>query len=129
MKNVLPGAASVINGMIINGRNGFAGMTGYMPYDVDREELVRLIAEEPAGISLIAKMVVSIITVLNSDEIVFAGNVIDAAAMEQVRRECETYLPVDFIPDFRVAEDGGDSYYLEGMYQKALEMKVDIGME
>lgn len=58
-------------------------MTGYMPYDVDREELVRLIAEEPAGISLIAKMVVSIITVLNSDEIVFAGNVIDAAAMEQ----------------------------------------------
>lgn len=113
---------------IINGRNGFAGRPGICRttwtgrnWSAD--------CEEPAGISLIAKMVVSIITVLNSDEIVFAGNVIDAAAMEQVRRECETYLPVDFIPDFRVAEDGGDSYYLEGMYQKALEMKVDIGME
>lgn len=128
VKNVLPGTASVVNGMIVNGRNGFAGMTGYMPYDMDRAEQIRLIAEKPAGLALIAQAVVSVITVLNPDVVVFAGNVIDAAAADRVRNLCEEYLPKDVIPDFCVAEDGSDSYYLEGMYQKALEIKTDLSL-
>lgn len=127
-KNVLPGTASVVNGMVINGRNGFAGMTGYMPYGVDREEQIRLIAEG-TGVSFIAKAVASVIAVLNPDEIIFAGNIIDDVAMAQVRSECEKDLPIDIMPDFRLVDDEGYSYYLEGMYQKALEMKADITLE
>ena len=117
MKNVLPGAASVINGMIINRRNGFAGMTRYMPYDVDREELVRLIAEEPAGISLIAKMVVSIITVLNSDEIVLRA----MSLMPLLWNRCAENVKHTFsrfYTGFPCCRRRRDSYYLEGCIKK-----------
>lgn len=126
MKNILPGTASVVNGMIISGKNGFAGMTGYLPYDIDQEEQIKLIAGDPSDLSLIAKAAISVIAVLNPDEIIFAGNVIDETAMGEIRRQCGEKIPMDFMPDFRIAEDGGDSYYLEGMYQKALEMKADL---
>lgn len=128
MKNVLPGTASIVNGMVINGRNGFAGMTGYMPYGVDREEQIRRIADG-AGISFIAMAAASVIAILNPDEIIFAGNIIDEVAMNEVRSECERDLPIEVMPDFRVIEDEGYRYYLEGMYQKALEMKADITLE
>ena len=126
VKNVLPGSASVVAGKIINGNNGFAGMTGYMPCNIERSEQIRMIAEEPSGLMILAKSVVSLVAVLNPDKVVFAGNVVDEEVLEQIQEECKRYLPNDFLPKLCVAEAGGDPYYLDGMYHMALEMKVDM---
>lgn len=124
LKNVVPGSASIINGHVINGRNGFAGMTGYIPFGTDIEHVNRQIAEgKPEGI---AKAIVAIISTINPEEIVFAGNVIDSSYLEKISAAVKEMIPEVFIPRFSIAENYGNDYYLEGMYQKAKELKTNV---
>ena len=130
MRNVLAGTASVIGGRIVSGKNGFAGMTGYMPWGMSQEEQIQVIAQgSPKGLELIVKTALSVIAVLNPDELLFAGNVVDREMMEAVQTACAKAVPPEFLPKLRLAEHRGDQYYLEGMYQKALEMKADLAIE
>lgn len=123
IKNVIPGTASVVNGRIIKGKNGFAGMTGYMPSELDKQKINEQIA---AGNSdIIVNTIVSVITVLNPDEFVFAGNVIREEHLDMIRTKCIAFLPEDFLPHFSVARDDGIHYYLEGMYHMAKDIKAD----
>lgn len=123
IKHVIPGTATVVNGRIIKGKNGFAGMTGYMPSELDKQKINEQIA---AGNSdIIVNSIVSVITVLNPDEFVFAGNVINEDHLDMIRTKCGTFLPEDFLPHFSVAEDSGMHYYLEGMYHMAKDIKTD----
>ena len=130
MRNVLAGTASVIGGRIVSGKNGFAGMTGYMPWGMSQEEQIQVIAQgSPKGLELIVKTALSVIAVLNPDELLFAGNVVDREMMEAVQTACAKAVPPEVLPKFRLADHRGDQYYLEGMYQKALEMKADLAIE
>lgn len=130
MRNVLAGTASVIGGRIVSGKNGFAGMTGYMPWGMSQEEQIQVIAQgSPKGLELIVKTALSVIAVLNPDELLFAGNVVDREMMEAVQTACAKAVPPEFLPKLRLADHRGDQYYLEGMYQKALEMKADLAIE
>ena len=124
LKNVVPGSASIVNRHVINGRNGFAGMTGYIPFGTDIEHVNKQIAEgRPEGI---AQAIVSIISTINPDEIVFAGNVIDSSYLEKISAAVKEMIPEVFIPQFSIAENFGNDYYLEGMYQKAKELKTNV---
>lgn len=124
-RNILPGTASVVGGRVIQGKNGFAGMTGYMMTGLSREELIRRIADGSDRVQLLASEVVAVISVLNPDEVVFAGNIIDTAIAEDIRLECEKHIPPIVMPGFRIVEARGDQHYLEGMYQTCLEMKIN----
>ena len=130
MRNVLAGTASVIGGRIVSGKNGFAGMTGYMPWGMSQEEQIQAIAQgSPKGLELIVKTALSVIAMLNPDELLFAVNVVDREMMEAVQTACAKAVPPEFLPKLRLADHRGDQYYLEGMYQKALEMKADLAIE
>ena len=72
MKNVLPGTASVSCGKILKGKNGFAGMTGYIPYGMSFDDQIKLIAGGK-GSHVISHAISSTIAVLNPDEIIFEG--------------------------------------------------------
>lgn len=124
LKNVVPGSASIVDGHIINGRNGFAGMTGYIPFGNDIKKMNNLIAEgDPAPI---ASAVIAIISIINPEEIVFAGNMIDEKYLEKIKQQVKKMIPDVFIPKCSIAEQYGNNYYLEGMYQKAKEIKLNI---
>ena len=125
MKNVLPGTASVSCGKILKGKNGFAGMTGYIPYGMSFDDQIKLIADGK-GLNVISHAIASTIAVLNPDEIIFAGNVIDNKMMEDIFKECRRHFPDEFMPKFRLIDDEVDSFYLEGMYQLAIELKNTI---
>ena len=93
-----------------------------MPWGMSQEEQIQAIAQgSPKGLELIVKTALSVIAMLNPDELLFAGNVVDREMMEAV--------PPEFLPKLRLADHRGDQYYLEGMYQKALEMKADLAIE
>lgn len=124
LKNVLPGGASVVNGIPVSGKNGFAGMTGYLPYNVEREEQIRAVAEEPEGLMFLSRAAASIIAVLNPDELVFAGNTVDSDNVERVRIACQAYFPDGILPKFTVVEGLAGDYYLRGMYERVLEIKA-----
>lgn len=125
VKNVLPGTASVVNGMIVKGKNGFAGMTGYLPYGMTFDKQINLVATGE-GTHIILQVISSVISVLNPNEIIFAGNIIDEQMMDGLFKECEKSFPTEFMPKFKLIDDDVDSFYLKGMYQMALELKNSI---
>lgn len=46
--HILPGTASVHAGMILKGKNQFAGMVGFLPYGIEREKELELLKRIPA---------------------------------------------------------------------------------
>ena len=119
--HILPGTVTIHKGKIIRGANGIAGMAGFLPYDVSREEQLKMLAPETC-IPFIAKSLCAIIVFLNPSIIVLAGDLITEEVLERVREICEADIPLEYMPQFIVAEDFTE-YYYEGMYQLAVDRK------
>ena len=119
--HVLPGTASVHAGMILKGKNQFAGMVGFLPYGMERQEQISLLKKSTCR-PFIVKSIASIIAIINPGVIVLTGDLLCQDSLEWVKKDCLAYIPEEYIPDF-VYEQNLDSFYLEGMYQKALDLK------
>lgn len=119
--HVLPGTVSVHAGTVLKGKNQFAGMVGFLPYGIERQEEMALLEKETCR-PLVSKAIASIIAIVNPGVIVFTGELLNEDSLEWIRRDCLDSIPMEYIPDF-IYEDNFNSFYLEGMYQKALELK------
>ena len=119
--NILPGTASIYRGTVIRGKNGFAGAAGFLPYGISREQQLQIL-EKNSCLPVITRSVTSIITLINPDKIVFTGDLLDEKMLDNVRTECIKVIPEDYMPEFIFEESVGE-YYLEGMYQRTLELK------
>ncbi len=119
--HIMPGTASIHGGTILKGRNQFAGMVGFLPYGMERKQYLSQL-QIPECIPLIEKAVVSIIAIVNPDTIVFTGDLVTPKILTSIRERCRTSIPEEYIPHF-LHEENMDGYYLEGMYQQALNQK------
>lgn len=119
--HILPGTATIHKGTIIRGAHSFAGMTGFLPYDMSKEEQLAML-EPDTCIPFITKSVCAIIVLLNPGTIVLTGNLINAAMLETVIEKCKEDIPTEYLPEFKVV-DSFDQYYYEGMYQLAVDRK------
>ncbi|MDD3219085.1 MAG: ROK family protein [Lachnospiraceae bacterium] len=120
--HILPGTVTIYKGMIVKGANSFAGMTGFLPYEVNRQEQLDMLQPETC-IPFIAKSICAIIVLLNPGTIVLTGDLIEENMMEKVKEKCLADIPKEYIPQFLLV-DSFDEYYYEGMYQLAVEQKV-----
>lgn len=120
-EHVLPGTASVHGGTIIKGTNQFAGMVGFLPYGISRQEEIALL-KKPEATPIIEKAIISIIVIINPDSIIFTGDLIDEDVLAVIRKHCLENIPEEYMPEFFFKEDMY-GYYLEGMYQRALDIK------
>ncbi len=121
---VLPGTASVYKGTILKGQNQFAGMVGFLPYEFDRAEEIRLLTPDTA-IPVIVKAVVSLIVAINPSTMLFAGDLLDSERIKQVYTGCLAYIPQEYMPEFHYTDEI-DTYYWIGMYHKALDRKEEM---
>ena len=96
-------------------------MVGFLPYEFDRKEELRLLSPETA-LPIIVKAVASLIVAMNPSSILLAGDLLDEEKAEQVYLGCLKWIPKEYMPDFCYTNDI-DLYYQEGMYQKALDQK------
>ena len=119
--HVLPGTATIHKGTIIRGAHSFAGMTGFLPYDVSKEEQLAML-EPDTCIPFITKSICAIIVLLNPGTIVLTGNLVNEAMLERVIEKCKEDIPTEYLPEFKIA-DSFDKYYYEGMYQLAVDRK------
>ncbi len=119
--HILPGTATIHRGTIIRGANGFAGMTGFLPYDMSREEVIAML-KPGTCIPFIAESLCAIIVLLNPGKIVLTGDLINEDMLKAVREKCETYIPKEYMPQLLI-EDSFDKYYYEGMFQLAVDRK------
>ncbi len=122
--HILPGTATVHAGTIIKGKNQFAGMVGFLPFGMKREEITAML-KIPEGLPLIEKSVVSIIAMMNPNRIVFTGDLLNEEIMKIIEKACLDFIPEEYMPDF-VLEENLNTYYLEGMYRKALDLKGEL---
>ena len=67
--NVLPGMGTVVEGKVIKGWNQFAGMVGFLPYGITREEQLKSLVPG-AYLSFLARGAASVIPLLNPRVIV-----------------------------------------------------------
>lgn len=123
-QHVLPGTASVQAGTVIKGCNQFAGMVGFLPYEVDRAREIELLAPETCR-PFVSRAIASVIAVVNPGIVVLTGNLLNADSLEWIERDCLEYIPREYMPAL-VFEESFDAFYLAGMYQRALELKGTI---
>ncbi len=119
--HVLPGTATIHKGTIIRGAHSFAGMTGFLPYDVSKEKQLAML-ELDTCIPFITKSVCAIIVLLNPSTIVLTGKLVNEAMLETVIEKCKEDIPTEYLPEFKIV-DSFDQYYYEGMYQLAVDRK------
>jgi len=120
------GAGIVMSGRIIRGFSSFAGEIAYMvkPFgdSNDDDTLEKLIAQAKSisqQATLIARMIVSIICLLNPPVISFGSTLASEDMLWHLRHECEKYLPMWTIPTFKVMQDE------EAAYDRGLIAMVD----
>ena len=119
--HILPGTATVHAGTVLKGRNQFAGMVGFLPFGVDRKEQLALLDKNTCR-PFISKAVTSLISIINPGKIILTGDLLDENSIGWISEDCMQYIPAEYMPDF-VYEDNLNTYYLAGMYHKALDLK------
>lgn len=120
-EHVLPGTATIHKGTIIKGANSFAGMTGFLPYNISRGELLTMLEPERC-LPFIVQSISAIVVLLNPSLIVLTGSLINLDMIESIRTKCEESIPQEYMPKFKVV-DSFDEFYFEGMYQLAVDRK------
>ncbi len=119
--HILPGTVTIHKGVIIKGANNFAGMTGFLPYDMSRKKQLAML-EKQSCIPFISKSISAIIVLLNPSRIVLTGDLIDNNIIKELRETCLAEIPEEYMPNFYAVENF-DEYYYMGMYQLAVDNK------
>lgn len=121
MQHLLPGTGTVSQGSVIKGANQFAGMVGFLPYGISREDELKLLAPN-TYLPYAVKALTSIIAIINPKVILLTGDLINEEDTKKIEQECREYIPDEYIPHFIYVENT-DVFYLEGMFQRALELE------
>lgn len=124
VSHVLPGTATIYNGEILCGYTGLAGMVGFLPFDMDRKQICSLLNKEQC-LPIIVKSIVSIITVVNPQTIVFTGDLIEQSMLQTIYNNCLKWIPQKHMPEM-IFEQETQKYVIWGMYQKAILLKGEL---
>ncbi|MBQ8201555.1 MAG: ROK family transcriptional regulator [Clostridia bacterium] len=120
--NLFPGTATIHKGTIIRGAYGIAGMAGFLPYGVSREEQLQLLVPATC-IPYVAKSLCAIMVLLNPGTIVLSGDLINPGMLVEVRRICAEDIPAEYMADFVIADSFQDSLYA-GLFEMAVDSKI-----
>ncbi|MFQ6875469.1 MAG: ROK family protein [Coprobacillus cateniformis] len=96
------GAGTIINGQLIKGRLHLAGEVQYLPLNLSNDKLI--LNKTPEGaIELVAKTILSIISVISPDTIILSCVLIPQ--VHELKKELERYVPAQYVPDIIKVED------------------------
>lgn len=118
---VLPGTATVHKGVLLTGKNLFAGMVGFLDYRMSREQQIKML-QRPTAEPFIIQAAIALISILNPHELLFTGDLLQESDLERIRIACQNYIPEEYMPDFIFIPDT-EQYYLMGMYWTAMDRK------
>ena len=126
-EHVLPGTATVHRGMVVTGARQFAGMIGFLPLGMSRDELLRRL-ERPGGIQLLGRMLAAVTVVVNPSVIVCTGSLVLASDLPEIRRVCAETVPEPYLPRLEHVPSL-DGALREGMRRRLLDRRLDLGKE
>lgn len=118
---VLPGTATVHKGVLLTGKNLFAGMVGFLDYGMNRDQQIKNL-HRPTAEPLIIQACIALISILNPHKLLFTGDLLQKDDLERIRIACQNFIPKEYMPDF-VFLTNTDEYYIKGMYWTAMDIK------
>lgn len=122
--DVLPGTTTIYQGKVICGNDMFAGMVGFLPFDVSRRELVERLKKDTCR-QFVSKSIISLISIMNPKKMILTGDLLDEKSISWIKKDCLKYIPKEYMPEFIYEEDINE-YLVLGMYHKALDEKGQI---
>lgn len=123
-EHVLPGTATVHRGMVITGARQFAGMLGFLPLGMGRDELLGRL-ERPGGVTLAGRMLAAAAVVVNPSAIVCTGSLLQPGDLAEVRSICAETIPRAYLPRLEYAASL-DAALREGMRRRLLDRRAAI---
>lgn len=112
------GIGMVIDGKVINGKNGIAGEVKYfirrMQLSDDPHKLVR---SEQGALELISKELLPILVTIGPDVVAISSSMVPN--MEELAQKLSSFIPEEFLPKFVYVKDSS-SYMLNGITQLCL---------
>lgn len=121
---VLPGTATVHKGVLLTGKNLFAGMVGFLDYGMSQENQIKQL-QRPTAEPLIIQATIALISILNPHRLVLTGDLLQQRDLDRIRTACLRCIPQEYMPNLRFVPDVED-YYRWGMYWTAMDRKENI---
>lgn len=121
---VLPGTATVHKGVLLTGRNLFAGMVGFLDYGMSLEQEIERL-QRPTAEPLIVQASIALISILNPHQLLFTGDLLREDDLQRIHAACRKCIPEEYMPEFRFIPST-EEYYLRGMYWAAMDRKGNM---
>ena len=123
-EHILPGTATVHRGMVVTGARQLAGMLGFLPLGMGRNELLRRL-ERPGGVELAGRMLAAAVVVVNPSVVVCTGSLLQPSDLDEVRRAIARTVPEAYLPRLEHV-DSLDGAFREGMRRRLLDRRAAV---
>lgn len=114
------GAGIIVEGRIIKGNTNFAGEVSYLPFDQSREEQIKLTDSAERCFPLMAKIIGSIIAIINPETVVLTGGLVRPNMQADFSIACRKRVPHEHMPQIIVQENMQEDY-INGLVSITLE--------
>ena len=118
---VLPGTATVHKGVLLTGKNLFAGMVGFLDYRMTMDQQLQKL-RRPGAEPLIIQAAIALISILNPHRLLFTGDLLREEDLDRIAAACRRCIPAEYMPDL-VFLPSTDDCYRWGMYWTAIDRK------
>lgn len=104
------GSGIIVRGKVVKGETNFAGELSFLPLGISRSEQIEQFKQTKTMISLAAKSMASMITVINPALIVIAGLCVKEEDLSLIQQELEMMIPKEHLPIIIYQSDIHEDY-------------------
>lgn len=99
------GAGIIINGRVLRGFNNFAGELSFLPLGYSRDEQPKLIESSSEFLSLVSRSILSVISIIDPQQIILAGLAFSEEMLCEIRRQVAEGIPLVDSPSIIFEKD------------------------
>lgn len=114
------GSGIIVDGSVIKGNTNFAGEVSYLPLFDSQQELMQQLESEDGFIPVAAKVITSVITIINPDTIALTGDIVKSNMCDDIIKKCSEIIPKEHMPNIMIRENIQDDY-MNGLVSVTIE--------
>lgn len=122
------GAGIIVNDSLIRGRTCFAGELSFIPFDDAKRGRTRLMPAPENFVRYVAKLSVTVTTVIDPDMIVLEGRMMTAELRDAIGNACLDHIPAKHLPELVIRQEN-DADSLSGMVAMAVDAYLQTNGE
>ena len=113
-RGVMPGSATVCEGVVYRGASGFACVLDMLPFGLDTQSVVEMLGGPVTAQPYLAFVMRSLIASMNPGRFIITGSLVDAEAVGSLEASVAKTVPTWAMPEF-VYRPSFERWYLDGL--------------